>query len=78
MIVLENLTLRQKVIAQEMWQIQTMEEMKDYISSLSYRDQLDANSLIELILQESLEAGIENDTRSYDLAQMAIVRAMRH
>lgn len=78
MITISGLTPRQAEIAQEMWQIQTMDAVRAYIKSLNYRDQLDAAVIMELIIQEGLEEQLEDDLDSHDLAQMTIEQAMRH
>lgn len=78
MITITGLTQRQAEIAQEMWQIHDADAVNAYIRSLNDHDRVDACSLIELILQESLEEKIDEDYDSYELAQMTIEQAMRH
>lgn len=60
MIQLEGLTKKQAVIAQLLWDCETEESLLTLIRCLPTReDQLLAKTLVQLMLQEAMEQGID-------------------
>ena len=56
MIHIENLTKKQAAIMDILWTIQSIEEVRSFISSLpSHRDRCDATSMMQIAVVDTLE-----------------------
>lgn len=55
MITIDNLTPKQKLLLDVMWEIDTLEKVKAFIGSLPVQDAQDADSLLRIAIWESLE-----------------------
>ena len=78
MITIEKLNPRQMQIAELLWQCTTEEEVKDLVLALpTVRDQVDASSMIKLMLWDSTEYELGFNGEVLDAADNAIAHAMR-
>ena len=55
MISIPNLTPKQKVLLDVMWNIEDIQQVNDFINSLPYRDKIDARGLLQIAIDESIE-----------------------
>lgn len=55
MITISGLTPKQKALISVMWDLDTMDRVRAFISTLPTRDQLDAQALLEIAIWESIE-----------------------
>jgi len=55
MITIEGLTKKQRAILDIMWSMDTKEQVQSFIQSLTLQDQVDATSLMEMLIHDSLE-----------------------
>lgn len=55
MITIEGLTKKQRAILDIMWSMDTKEQVQGFIQSLTTKDQVDATSLMEILIHDSLE-----------------------
>jgi FtsZ-binding cell division protein ZapB len=71
MITIHNLTQKQKMLLDVMWNIENLQQVNDFINSLPYKDKIDARSLLQIAIDESIEheGGL---TEWADEAQQAI------
>jgi len=62
MITIHNLTHKQKLLLDVMWELDTMEKVQTFIHSLPKQDAQDAHSLLQIAIWESIEQeGALND-----------------
>jgi hypothetical protein len=54
-ITIANLTPKQRVLLDVMWNIEDIQQVNDFINSLPYWDQMDARGLLQIAIDESLE-----------------------
>ena len=52
---INNLTQRQVELLDNMWELETMEEVEQWMVSLSARDQLTSQSLMQMVMHEMVE-----------------------
>lgn len=52
---INNLTQRQVELLDHMWELETMEEVEQWMVSLSARDQLTSQSLMQMVMHEMVE-----------------------
>ena len=76
MISIPNLTPKQKVLLDVMWNIENIQQVNDFINSLPYQDKMDARSLLKIAIEDSLEYEGELDRYS-DVATKAIDKAQK-
>jgi len=71
MITIPNLTAKQKMLLDVMWNIENISQVNDFINSLPYKDRIDAQGLLQIAIDESIEheGGL---TEWADEAQQAI------
>jgi hypothetical protein len=71
MITIPNLTAKQKMLLDVMWNIENISQVNDFINSLPYKDRIDAQGLLRIAIDESIEheGGL---TEWADEAQQAI------
>ena len=55
MITIPNLTPKQKALLDVMWGIENISQVNDFINSLPARDKIDARSLLQIAIEESIE-----------------------
>jgi hypothetical protein len=55
MISIPNLTPKQKVLLDVMWNIENIQQVNDFINSLPPKDKIDARSLLQIAINESIE-----------------------
>lgn len=55
MITIPNLTPKQKMLLDVMWNIENISQVNDFINSLPTKDKLDARSLLQIAIVESIE-----------------------
>lgn len=55
MITIANLTPKQKILLDVMWNIENIQQVNDFINSLPYKDKIDARSLLQIAIEESIE-----------------------
>jgi hypothetical protein len=55
MITIPNLTQKQKMLLDVMWNIENISQVNDFINSLPYKDKIDARSLLQIAIDESIE-----------------------
>lgn len=62
MITITNLTPKQKMLLDIMWEMEDQEKVNAFIMSLPYRDRVDACGLMEIAISESMElvGGLSN------------------
>jgi hypothetical protein len=76
MITIHNLTHKQKLLLDVMWEIDTMEKVQQFIQSLPAQDARDAHTLLQIAIWESIEQ--EDGLDAYkDTASIAIATASR-
>jgi len=75
MITITGLTVRQQQLMDLLWTCQTVEQVNTLIAALpTYRDKWDARALVDIALQETLEA--EDGLDAYkDAAEVAVFNA---
>ena len=76
MITITDLTPKQKALLTVMWEIDSMDKVQQFISTLPTRDAQDADSLLQIAIWESLEQQGELDAYK-DHATTAIRTASR-
>jgi len=54
-VTINNLTQRQVELLDHMWELETMEEVEQWMLSLSARDQLTSQSLMQMVMHEMVE-----------------------
>lgn len=54
-VTINNLTQRQVELLDHMWELETMEEVEQWMLSLSARDQLISQSLMQMVMHEMVE-----------------------
>jgi hypothetical protein len=74
MITIQNLTHKQKMIMSVLWELDTMEKVKAFIASLPLQDARDAQALLEIAVQETLEQEPGRMALYADYAQ-AVIRS---
>ena len=78
MISIEFLTPRQMQIAELLWSCQTEDDVKDLVLALpTHRDQVDASSIIKVMMWDSIEEEVGFTGEVLDAADVAIDHAMR-
>ena len=55
MISIPNLTAKQKLLLDVMWNIENLDQVNDFINSLPYQDKIDARSLLKIAIDDSME-----------------------
>jgi putative IMPACT (imprinted ancient) family translation regulator len=75
MITIQGLTPKQKALLTVMWEIDSMDKVKQFIGTLPQRDQQDAHSLVQMAIWESQEQQGELD--AYSQAAADCIRAAR-
>jgi hypothetical protein len=55
MITITNLTHKQKLLMSVLWELDSMDKVQAFISSLPRQDAQDARALLEIAVQETLE-----------------------
>ena len=55
MITIHNLTAKQKMLLDVMWNIENISQVNDFINSLPQKDQMDARCLLQIAIDESIE-----------------------
>ena len=50
-----NLTAKQKLLLDVMWNIENLDQVNDFINSLPYQDKIDARSLLKIAIDDSME-----------------------
>jgi hypothetical protein len=55
MISIPNLTHKQKMLLDVMWNIENIQQVNDFINSLPYKDKIDARGLLQIAIDESIE-----------------------
>ena len=55
MITIPNLTQKQKMLLDVMWNIENIQQVNDFINALPYRDKIDARGLLQIAIDESIE-----------------------
>ena len=55
MITIPNLTQKQKMLLDVMWNIENIQQVNDFINSLPQKDKIDARSLLQIAIDESIE-----------------------
>ena len=61
MITIANLTPKQKALLDVMWQLDTMDKVHSFISTLPAQDAVDAHGLLRIAIWETLELeGLED------------------
>ena len=55
MISIPNLTQKQKMLLDVMWNIENIQQVNDFINSLPQRDKMDARCLLQIAIDESIE-----------------------
>ena len=55
MISIPNLTPKQKMLLDVMWNIENISQVNDFINSLPYKDKIDARALLQIAIDESIE-----------------------
>jgi hypothetical protein len=74
MITIPNLTQKQKMLLDVMWNIENIQQVNDFINSLPQKDKIDARGLLEIAIAESIEH--EHGLQDYEpLAERAIDNA---
>lgn len=74
MISIPNLTPKQKMLLDVMWNIENIQQVNDFINSLPAKDKIDAQSLLQIAIVESIEH--EGGLKEYEsLATEAIDNA---
>jgi hypothetical protein len=78
MITISNLTHKQKLLLDVMWELDTMEKVQQFIHTLPAADARDAHSLLQIAIWESIEqeSGL-NDYAQDSLAVISRVRSSR-
>jgi hypothetical protein len=78
MITIHNLTHKQKLLLDVMWELDTMEKVQQFIHTLPKQDAQDAHSLLQIAIWESIEqeSGL-NDYAQDSLAVISRVRSSR-
>jgi hypothetical protein len=61
MIVLSGLSKQQKALAQTLWDLETMEEVHDYMNGLPKRMRGQAKTVFELMVAASMDQVMETD-----------------
>ena len=74
MITIDGLSIKQKILLDVMWAMETKQQVEDFIKSLPQPDAADATNLLEILIHESLEQQGELDQYE-NLAKAAISRA---
>ena len=74
MITINGLTLKQQLLLDVMWAMETKAQVEAFIKSLPVQDSQDATNLLEILIHESLEAQGELDQYE-NLAKAAISRS---
>jgi len=55
MINIPNLTPKQKMLLDVMWNIEDIQQVNTFINSLPYEDKIDARGLLQIAIDESIE-----------------------
>ena len=55
MITIPNLTQKQKMLLDVMWNIENIQQVNDFINSLPPKDRIDARGLLQIAIDESIE-----------------------
>ena len=55
MITIHNLTAKQKMLLDVMWNIENISQVNDFINSLPQKDKMDARCLLQIAIDESIE-----------------------
>lgn len=62
MITITNLTPKQKLLLDVMWELDTMDRVQEFIQTLPAQDAVDAHGLLKIAIWETLESeGALND-----------------
>jgi len=76
MITITNLTPKQKALLTVMWEIDSMDKVQQFISTLPTRDAQDADSLLQIAIWESLEQeGAIDDYRQDSVDVISRIRS---
>lgn len=70
MITIENLTVKQKMICEVLWALESKDQVLGFINSLPIGDRPDAVGLYHLMIIETLDQNM--DTEDLDLAKQVI------
>lgn len=70
MITLENLTRKQQVLCEVIWNLDTVEQVLNFVRSLPQKDKEQAQTLYTLMILETLDQ--EMDTEDLTLAEQVI------
>lgn len=77
MITIHNLTVKQKLLLDVMWELDSLERVQAFIKTLPPADQRDADSLVKIAVWETIEQ--EDGLDAYtDIAAAAISSAQRN
>ena len=74
MITLENLTRKQKVLCEVIWNLDTSEQVLNFVRSLPQKDKEQAQTLYTLMILETLDQ--EMDIEDLSLAKQVIDKVM--
>ena len=76
MITITDLTPKQKALLTVMWEIDSMDKVQQFISTLPTRDAQDADSLLQIAIWESLEQeGAIDDYRQDSVDVISRIRS---
>lgn len=70
MISIPNLTAKQKMLLDVMWNIENIQQVNAFITALPYKDRIDAQGLLKIAIDESLEHEGELDKYQADVARV--------
>lgn len=70
MITLENLTRKQQVLCEVIWNLDTVEQVLNFVRSLPQKDKEQAQTLYTLMILETLDQGM--DIEDLSLAKQVI------
>jgi len=70
MISIPNLTPKQKMLLDVMWNIENLEQVNAFITALPYKDRIDAMGLLKIAIDESLEHEGELEKYTADVAKV--------
>lgn len=77
MITIDNLTVKQKLLLDVMWELDSLERVQAFIKTLPAADARDAHSLLQIAVWETIEQ--EDGLDAYrDIAAAAITSAQRN
>jgi hypothetical protein len=58
---IEGLTLHQKELLEEMWEIKEYEDLEEWMATLSRADRIEAQRLQQLVILETFEELLDKD-----------------